>query len=255
MKVALSLIFSIVLSSTCFLHGQQSDSDPDPIRSKNVRNSTYERVAAEIDYSKTKKALRSRRSGKDTEVEEEIIITGTVHPDSIKQGQEIEKKNTGFTLRATKLPGLPIFQILAYILIALLVGFLIYFIFSRIDIDRKIDPIETYEVEDDFEDINDLDTPSLLQQALAKGDYRTAVRIQFLSILQILSQKEKILWRKEKTNHEYARELRGESYGDNFQQMATIFDYVWYGKRDVGRDQYDLIDQEFSSFKTKLNES
>ena len=244
-------LFSLLLLSSSFANGQSYD--PDPAKSTAVSNSTYESIADDIDYTKTKKAIRSRRSGKQTEEEEEIIITGTAGQDSIKR--ETIKRQRSYRLRSVKLPNLGILQILAYVAIALLIGFLIYFIFSKIDIDKKIKKEEIYEVEDDFEDINELDTPSLLQQALAKGDYRTAVRIQFLSILQILSQKEKIMWRKEKTNHEYARELRSESYGDDFQQMANIFDFVWYGKREVDKTKYDQIDTAFSSFKTKLNES
>jgi len=231
MNVSKSILVLVFVLGQFFSIGQDS-LDLQPVESNNVSQESFEKLSSDIDYSDTKRALRPRNSKED---------------EKEKPKKKKERKSSNFQ-------GLEIFQVLGYILIGILVLFLIYFIFSKIEPDKKFERSDSYLLEDEIEDINELDTVSLLDQALAKGDYRYAVRIQFLAILQSLSQKEKILWRKEKTNHEYARELRNENYGPEFQKLVTIFDYVWYGKREVSKEQYAQIDLKFKSFKSAMNE-
>lgn len=231
---ATKLIFVFLFSMVC--SGIYSQNENTPSTNKEVSQETFDKISSEIDYSETTNAVRPKKRDKKKEKDKEK-----------DKEEEIEKSPSLFQ-------SLPIFQVLSYLLIGLLVVALLYFIFSRIELEKEFERSDTYHIGEEIEDINDVDTVSLLQQALDRGDYRYAVRMQFLSVLQSLAKKEKITWRKEKTNHEYARELRREAYAYDFQKLVNIFDYVWYGKREVNKELYYQIDGQYNSFKIKMNE-
>lgn len=231
-KLIIAFLFSMAWSG---IYGQNESTQA---TNKEVTQEAFDKISSAIDYTKTNKAVRPKKRDKKKKKEE----------DKAEEKEEEKEKNPNI------FQSLPIFQVLSYILIAMLVVALLYFIFSRIENEKKFERSDTYHIEEEIEDINDVDTVSLLQKALERGDYRYAVRMQFLSVLQSLAKKEKITWRKEKTNHEYARELRRAEYAYDFQNLVNIFDYVWYGKREVTKELYAQIDQQYNSFKTKMNE-
>lgn len=227
------LLTIILLSAQTLISGQQQSVDASV--AQGVDRSTFESVKNEIDLSKTKKALRLKE---------------------VEQKKEEDKEEDAEKLFSflNGLQSLGIFEILSYILIISLAAFLVFLIFSNIKTDKKFE-LSTENVSlDDIEDIQTLDTDVLLNQALAKGDYRGAVRIQFLKVLKDLSTKERINWRKEKTNRDYSRELRKEVYGRQFNELTTIFDYVWYGKQELPLSKYNAIDLQFISFTKLMNE-
>ena len=201
-------IFVILFLWANISFGQESNSNSNVTSTVDINS--YEKIKNELDFTKTKKALKKRETNK---------------KDKKKEEKKKKKRNEHIWLQSSKL--VPMF---AYILIIGLVCFLIYIIFSKVEIDKKFELSGTDKFNEEIEDIKDLDTTSLLEQALAQEDYRAAVRIKFLDALKSLSVKEKIVWKKEKTNRDYSRELRKESFGNSFQNLAYIFDHVWYGK-------------------------
>ncbi len=212
--------------------GQESNSNSNLTTSVDINS--YEEIRNELDFTKTKRALKKRESKKRD-----------------KKAKEKKKKRNPISFPGFQ--GSGIIQILAYLLIIGLVCFIIFIIFSKIEIDKNFELSGKDKFTDEIEDIKDLDTISLLEQALAKEDYRAAVRIKFLDALKTLSIQEKIIWKKEKTNRDYSRELRKESFGGSFQNLAYIFDHVWYGKTQILKERYQIIDSEFISFSKQLN--
>lgn len=200
------------------------------IDTESIDIATYEEIKSEVDFSKTKKAIRPKKK---------------------KKKKEEKEKTSLFDLSFFQ--GARIFQVLSYILIIALVFFLVYFIFSRIEADKKFELSNENIEPDEIEDISQLDTDTLLNQALASGNYRLAVRMKFLSILKSLSQQEKIIWRREKTNRDYSREVRSESFGTEFQNIASIFDFVWYGKKQIPKATYEHIEGQMNSLSKSLN--
>jgi len=145
--------------------------------------------------------------------------------------------------------------VLGYILIALFIialAFLIYYMFVNRQKDgAKVGkPIE-------LEDINPAEIPlteleRLLKEALAKGDYRGAVRIYFIFIIRDLSEKRWITWQKEKTNLHYLREMSGKNEFDDFNRSVSYFEIIWYGKRELDATKFEQVRPNFTRFLEKL---
>lgn len=227
----LLVLFSAMCISTIYAQQEVNEIEI----SKSIDQNTFDEVKNQLDFTKTKKALRPKKTD----------------PKEKKKKEEEKKKNKRSPFSGFQ--GLGIFQLLSYILIIGLVAFLIYMIFANIDIDKKFELSKENITIDEIEDIQDLDTDSLLDKALANGDYRTAVRIKFLAVLKDLSIQEKINWKREKTNRDYSKELRSENYGLEFNELTYIFDFVWYGKQQLAKSHYDHIDSRFNSFKKLMN--
>lgn len=94
-------------------------------------------------------------------------------------------------------------------------------------------------------DIHGVDFKTRIAEAIRIGDYRMAVRLHFLSILKQLSDKEKINWRIDKTNHDYYLELSGSAYQQDFFETAFMYEYVWYGDFKIDQGEYQLTEDKF----------
>lgn len=81
----------------------------------------------------------------------------------------------------------------------------------------------------------------LLQAALAAGDYRSALRIQFLRIVQHFDRTQIIRWRPDGTNRQYAREVQQEEQRLLFRQLIRWYESVWYGQAPLSLDQYEAL--------------
>ncbi|UYQ92614.1 hypothetical protein MKQ68_21260 [Chitinophaga horti] len=96
------------------------------------------------------------------------------------------------------------------------------------------------------------DFESAARQAMADGNYRLAVRYQYLHTLHLLQHKELIVLLAEKTNADYMRELRGTTFHKPFSMLTLAYEYVWYGKVDLGQDQFNELNVRFAEFKNDL---
>ena len=63
-----------------------------------------------------------------------------------------------------------------------------------------------------------------LQKALAEQQFAYAVRVLFLMVLKDFSQREIIIWKRNKTNRDYLFEIRERELARSFRQMAHAFD-------------------------------
>lgn len=187
---------------------------------KGVSKSSFEELQKEIDYSKTKKKL--------------------VPKEFERQKPEMDvSPSVGFG-------GAGIFQGLAYFLIAGLVLFILYFVISGIKVKPRIDHSEI-EL-DEIEDIEEIDADTGYTEALVEGDYRLALRMQFIKALQALSAKEVILWKPDKTNRHYISETRGQSFHQTFRSLAQTYEWVWYGNSAIGKETFDQLNPQFETF-------
>lgn len=99
------------------------------------------------------------------------------------------------------------------------------------------------------EDIHVMDFPSLISQAIGRGEYRYAVRLHYLHILKILTDGGLILWKPEKTNKEYVADVSMTSLSEPFRLISRTFDYVWYGERSITEEEYKMIEQQCEQCK------
>lgn len=145
-------------------------------------------------------------------------------------------------------------QILPYILLGLFLGFLVW-IFLRIDSNRlvfeKLKAPQTF-MGDEEDIIQNQDIQSLIDEALAHGNYRLAVRYYYLLALQKLSGNELIDWQAQKTNHEYIFEIEDPKLRRQFRRVTDLYDYIWYGNFTVDASAFAKAQTAFNTLNSNL---
>lgn len=101
------------------------------------------------------------------------------------------------------------------------------------------------QIEDRFQE---LELEDYIRQAVARGDYPLAVRLYFLAALKELSARKLIYWKKDKTNFDYLREMRGSRLLPAFQEITYIFEWVWYGQRSINKEDFERIEPKMKRF-------
>lgn len=188
-----------------------------------ISQDQFNRLSEELDYSKTKKSLvlkKANQEEKKSEEEEDLF------------GQYND---------------LSVFEVLAFLVILILVMFIIYVVFSNIKNEKKVAPADPAVVEK-IEDIEEINAVVGYHLAMADGDYRLAIRMQFIKVLQYLSSSNCIVWRPNKTNRHYLGEISDEQHYQVFKELAYIYDLVWYGHTIIDLRDFERIDLKFQKF-------
>jgi hypothetical protein len=102
------------------------------------------------------------------------------------------------------------------------------------------------------ENIHEMDFEKLIDQAVAKKDYRGGVRLLFLYALKMLSDKNHIHWDQGKTNHDYIDELKLAELKPGFSDLNYYFEYAWYGNFKVNAETFDHVRDIFRTWKTNI---
>jgi len=92
-----------------------------------------------------------------------------------------------------------------------------------------------------------------LEEALAKKDYREAIRIYFIFTIRGLIKKDLIEWEKEKTNFSYLIEMRGNPLESQFESCVSVYEIVWYGEREISLEEYKLLEPRFKKLVETLD--
>ncbi|SFW57218.1 DUF4129 domain-containing protein [Chitinophaga sancti] len=91
-----------------------------------------------------------------------------------------------------------------------------------------------------------------IQQAIAEGKLRLAVRLMYLQTIRILADKQIIEYSKEKTNAAYLRSLSQTPWHKLFARLTVDYEYIWYGEVPVSGDQFSTIQGQFKQFLNEL---
>jgi len=110
--------------------------------------------------------------------------------------------------------------------------------------DEKIDWIE--------ENLPEADVQTPLDAAIASRQYRKAIRLYFLLIIQKLTVAGEIDWQKEKTNRTYILETYRKDFHDNFRTCVHIYERVWYGERTVNEEEFVKIEPVFKDLANRF---
>ena len=102
------------------------------------------------------------------------------------------------------------------------------------------------------EDVHALDFASEIASAVGGGRFRDATRLQYLFALRRLSEAGRIRWSVDKTNRDYAEELRGTPLATPFREVTRLFEYAWYGEMPVTEADYGGISQQFTGFQQRI---
>jgi hypothetical protein len=100
--------------------------------------------------------------------------------------------------------------------------------------------------EDIDTNIHSADFNKLIQEAESNGNYRLAIRFQYLNMLKQLSDSEIISFDPEKTNLDYTYEIKEEALREQFQYTSYVYNYVWYGEFEINEAQYQKAKESFT---------
>lgn len=161
-----------------------------------------------------------------------------------RQIDELFSTNTGETF-------LFVFK---WILIVAALGLIIFlllktdirFLFYKKGQSAKIDYSEITE------DIHKIDFDKQIDEAIAKKNFRKAVRLYFLKALKSLSDKNMIDWKPDKTNYDFYLELKEQKLQNDFRSVSILYDYVWYGDFSLNENEFKTASQQFSQFNEHL---
>jgi len=107
----------------------------------------------------------------------------------------------------------------------------------------KGESLVRYGTDDEVTGTSDFST--MISMAVANGDYRTAIRYQYLNLLHKLHAKGKIEYHADKTNADYQYEIRDQSLARSFQYVSYIYDHAWYGEFDLNAREYSRAENAF----------
>jgi len=124
--------------------------------------------------------------------------------------------------------------LLDYLYYGLMIAALILIIRGLIKADRRgllFGKINTNEIKmvESEEDISQINFDELIAAAAERKDYKLAVRYLFLKSLKLLSEKELIELRNNKTNHQYLSEIKNNRISNAFKIATSRFEWIWYG--------------------------
>lgn len=113
------------------------------------------------------------------------------------------------------------------------------------------------KVEEQMPDTEDIDPgvagyEKQVQEAIAGGHFRQAVRFLHLQTLRLLAERELIVLSKDKTNADYLRVLLKTQWYQPFARLTRDYEYIWYGEVNVNADQFNRIHGQFRQFTNEL---
>ena len=89
---------------------------------------------------------------------------------------------------------------------------------------------------------------ALAQQAAAAGNFRMAVRYQYIYILQRMGEKRLVQLQPQKTNAQYLYEVNNLPLKNEFATLTLQYEYIWYGEFAITQEQYDTISAGFRKY-------
>ena len=107
-------------------------------------------------------------------------------------------------------------------------------------------------VSESLEDIHSIDYEKMIEEAIENKNFRYAIRLNYLRSLKILSDKEIIYWKIDKTNREFLREIKLNHLKSKFEKITTDFESIWYGGFEIDRSSCMHLQNYYSDFNSTL---
>jgi len=188
------------------------------------------------------------------------IVGKTVYTEKQAEQKKDDEEDKAENIQPINLPwAAKLLQPLFYILIIGIIALLIYFVVrnaSSLTYRLKKDSLSSEDITKPIDNIEELDVNTLLQDALAAGNLKLAVRLYYLALLKKLHEAGIIDWKKDKTNRDYLDELLSRNYQyDEIRQLTHAYEEVWYGDHTISRERFDKISMRFESVREQINVS
>lgn len=140
---------------------------------------------------------------------------------------------------------------LSFVVIAVAVIFVCFLLLKLFGVDYRTllgrNKVDIAEIDIYTENVHEMNFEQLIANALSNKDYRLVVRFLYLKSLKLLTDKQIIEWKTNKTNYSYQYEINNSDLRKKFLEATLIFDYVWYG-------ELELEEGYFSELSSRLND-
>ena len=144
-----------------------------------------------------------------------------------------------------------VFNHLHWAVLAFAVLFLIFFLRKRLFHGVFSNEAgRARQVREIDEDIARLDLDALLAKAEKKGDWRGALRYQYLKVLRRLMDDGRIDFQPKNTDRDYIRQLKDPTDRAAFGELSFIFKWAWYGDAPVDEARYRSLAPAFTQFNS-----
>lgn len=148
-----------------------------------------------------------------------------------------------------------IFSILPYLILALVLGLIIW-LFLKLNPGKAfLEQPESPQVfaTEEEELIQSADLQKLIEEAVQNGQFRLAVRYYFLKSLKELDRAGLISYQYQKTDEDYSSEILQENLRNQFRKISRLYEYVWYGDFKVSEGDFRLAEKGFIQMNFLLN--
>lgn len=144
----------------------------------------------------------------------------------------------------------PVLKVLSIILLVIALAFLIRSLLGlNQPRNRQVQPVLSVdELAQLDENLHTADLDDFIQRALAEGDFTLAIRLYYLAILKELSLQHIIIWKKDKTNRDYLREMSRTKSAMEFSEITLLFERIRYGNVVLQQADYEQLEPKFKQF-------
>jgi hypothetical protein len=133
------------------------------------------------------------------------------------------------------------------------IAFLIIYLRNiNISLFRRSKTMEQAEGEYGTEDIFAINYNKEIEKAIAAGDYRLAVRLLFLQLLRVMSERKIIQYSHERTNLDYLLQVHHAPWYQQFFRITRNYEYVWYGLFEIDKNKFETINKDVKSLEHQL---
>lgn len=145
------------------------------------------------------------------------------------------------------------------ILKILIYGLLIFFVliaitqtklYELVYSDKEIESPK-YSISKSDDEIVDYD--EVIRQFMARQQFRNAIRVFYLKVINGLLTHGYIQFSKEKTNFDYLHDLTNEDIRQQFSAITSIYNHVWYGDVEINEEQFLKLSPNFQSFYATID--
>jgi len=122
-------------------------------------------------------------------------------------------------------------------------------------VTRASDPVDLRRADVSPEELPEEKWLDLAREMMESGQTRLAVRAIYLAAIVILGKRELVIPTRFKSNRDYLLELKRRHRGSDtpitsFQSMVGVFEKVWYGRHEPGRDDFEEMHRLLAVMKT-----
>lgn len=151
----------------------------------------------------------------------------------------------------TQIPGFSffgdIFRVVAIILIALFLAFIIRLLIKRDILSKWFVKNKAIEPEDfeQIKEIKHINFADWVKEAKRNNNSRLVIRFYYLWLLKNLSNKEIISWHPDKTNADYLREIDDINLKNQFEYSSYLYNNIWYGEHIIDDNEFVQAEHVF----------